>query len=169
MQAVQSTGWFAELLQPHQPPCVSLYFPTHKANPSAAENHRRFRDLLSQAERELNDKFDKKQVKALMEKIDQITPEQFGAGPREGMAVFASPQHVHVIDLPGGDARARVGGIDVGQQRAGGRRGPGTRGPVAGPADPAAWGFGGGVDATVVDLPVHADVFVSARRGQARS
>jgi hypothetical protein len=99
MQAVQCTGWFAELLQPHTPPCVSIYFPTQRAKPPAAENYRRFRDLVSRAQRELDDKFEARQVKAVLGRLNEIPPEQFGPGARDAMAVFASVDHLHVIDL----------------------------------------------------------------------
>lgn len=99
MQAVNSTGWFAELLAQHEAPCVSMYFPAHRASPPAEQNLQRFRELLSQAERMLMEKFPNKQAKAGLAKLHTIPAEQIGAGPHDGIAIFASPDYLQVLDL----------------------------------------------------------------------
>lgn len=99
MHAVQSTGWFAELLADHRSPCVSIYFPANRAAPPADENGVHFRDLLVKAMRELKNKFPDKQGKAVLRQLHSIPAEQLGPGPHDGMAIFASPDYLQVLDL----------------------------------------------------------------------
>src|SRR5215212_6905162 len=99
MHAVQSTGWFAELLAEHESPCISIYFPAQRAAPPADQNALRFRELLNKAEALLRDKFSNKQGKAVLKQLNSIPPEQLGPGPHEAIAIFAAPDFLQVLDL----------------------------------------------------------------------
>ena len=99
MQAVNSNGWFAELLVDHEPPCVSIYFPAQRAAPPADANRVHFRDNMDKAQQLLRDKYPDKRGKAALQRLHSISPEQIGPGPHDGIAVFASADFVQVIDL----------------------------------------------------------------------
>jgi hypothetical protein len=99
MHAVNSTGWFAELLADHQSPCVSIYFPAQRAAPPANQNQVRFRDLLDKAQQQLKEKFPNRFGKAVLQRLHTIPREQLGEGPHDGIAIFASPDYLQVIDL----------------------------------------------------------------------
>ena len=99
MQAVNSTGWFAELLAAHQAPCVSIYFPTMRAEVPQNQNHAHFRMLLDKARQMLEAKYEKKQWQPVLERLQNLSEEYFAEGPRDAVAVFASPDFERVIDL----------------------------------------------------------------------
>ena len=102
MHAVNATGWFAQLLADHQAPCVSIYFPAQRAAPPADQNQARFRDLLDKAQQQLREKYPDRFGKSVLRKLHTIPAEQIGPGPHDGIAVFASPDYLQVIDLQRG-------------------------------------------------------------------
>ena len=102
--------WFKELLAPHEAPCVSLYMPVLRADPPAAENGRLFRELVDKARVELARGYPEREVRDLVGRIGAVPEgEGFWVGPRDGIAVFASPDFLRVIDLQSRlDARVDV-------------------------------------------------------------
>ena len=109
-QNFTSIPWFQELIAPHQAPCVSIYMPTLRAEPPAAENGRLFRDLVVKARDELARGYPDPLVRELVDRIRAIPDEPgFWTAPRDGMAVFASADLLRVIDLKSRiDARVDV-------------------------------------------------------------
>lgn len=99
MQAVNSTGWFAELLAQHQAPCVSIYFPTMRAEVPQNQNHAHFRALLDKARQMLEPKYEKSQWQPVVQRLENLSEEYFADGPRDAVAVFASQDFERVIDL----------------------------------------------------------------------
>lgn len=99
MQAVNSTGWFAELLATHQAPCVSIYFPTMRAEVPQDQNDAHFRGLLDNAQQMLEAKYQKDQWQPVIERLQNLPEQYFGEGPRDAVAVFASQDFDRVIDL----------------------------------------------------------------------
>jgi len=94
--------WFNDLLAEHKPPCVSIYLPTPRANPPAAESARLFEHLLHKAEQQLGERFNSTQIRQMTQKIRGATVDadpQFWTGDRDAVAIFASPDFVQVIDL----------------------------------------------------------------------
>lgn len=93
--------WFAQLMSGHQPPCVSLYMPTPRANPPAAASPRLFEDLLKKVESAVEGRWGAARAAEMVKKIRSIsTGEHFWTGPRDGIAIFASPDHLREVDLP---------------------------------------------------------------------
>lgn len=59
------------LLAPHQPPCISLYEPTHHSYPaSSQEDPVRYRNLLHLAETSLRERYPARLVRPVMEKLE---------------------------------------------------------------------------------------------------
>ena len=97
---ITSLPWFQELIALRQAPCVSIYMPTVRAEPPAAENGRLFRDLVVKARDELARGYPDHVVRELVDRIRAIPDEPgFWTGPRDGVAVFAAPDLIRVIDL----------------------------------------------------------------------
>jgi hypothetical protein len=95
-----NAAWFSDLLAEHQTPYISLYQPMNRANPPAAENERRFRNLVERAEAALNASYDAAMVSRMIGKLRSVVSgEEFWTGDRDGIAIFASPDHLQVIDL----------------------------------------------------------------------
>jgi len=94
-------AWFTQLLAGHRPPCVSLYMPTPRSNPPAGASGRLFEELLKKIEAGVEGRWGKPRARAMGEKIRSIPrDEHFWIGPRDGIAIFASPDHLQVVDLP---------------------------------------------------------------------
>jgi hypothetical protein len=95
-----NTAWLRELLDPHFPPCVSIYMPMQRAKPPAAQNPREYRDLVDQAERQLASDYPRHITGPILENLRSVgTDDGFWVGDRDGLAVFASPDLLSVIDL----------------------------------------------------------------------
>jgi hypothetical protein len=97
---LMETPWLRELVAPHLPPCVSIYLPMHRAKPPAAENPRLYRDLVDEAERSLSRDYRGRDVHEIVSKLRSVPPDDgFWVGPRDAIAVFASPELVRVVDI----------------------------------------------------------------------
>jgi hypothetical protein len=95
-----NTAWLRDLLDPHFPPCVSIYLPTERAKPPATQNPRLYRDLVDQAERVLASDYRGRITRPIVEKLHSVGRDDgFWVGDRDGLAVFASPDVLRVIDL----------------------------------------------------------------------
>jgi hypothetical protein len=89
-----------ELLPPHEPPCVSIYMPMERSMPLAAVNSRLFGDLLDSARAELERGYPRKDTRGVIERIRSISDDsRFWEGPRDAIAVFASPDVLRLFDL----------------------------------------------------------------------
>ena len=67
-----STGNLSELLAAHEPPCVSLYLPTHRAHPENQQDPIRFRNLLKEMETSLSQKYPTREVRPILEKFQAL-------------------------------------------------------------------------------------------------
>ena len=96
-----NTTWLKELVStPHESPCISMYLPMYRSDPSAAENNRRFRDQIGQVRTALGRQYSGRQIDPLIQKIESIPGDaDFWRGDRDGIAIFASPDFLRVIDL----------------------------------------------------------------------
>src|SRR3954468_12438591 len=90
---------FADLLAEHQSPCVSIYQPMQRANPPAAENPRWFRDMIDAARQSMRGRYDEGTLGPMTQKIESIASRDFFEGDRDAVAIFASPDHLKVVDL----------------------------------------------------------------------
>src|SRR4051812_24507264 len=91
---------FNELLAPHHQPCISIYQPTHRAAPPAKEDAVRFRDNVDRLREILAERYDGSVVRELVEKVKGVAADAaFWEGDRDGIAIFASPDFLRVIEL----------------------------------------------------------------------
>src|SRR4051794_28344320 len=90
--------WFTELLANHQPPCVSIYLPTHRNAPPAAENEIAFRDAVDEARRSMRQRYDDRLIDQIVQKLHSLPGDHsFWVGDREALAIFISPDFQQVI------------------------------------------------------------------------
>ena len=89
-----------QLLVDHEPPCISIFQPTHRAPPQAREDAIRFKNLLGEAERLLGAAVPGRQVAALLEPIGGLLDGEM-RGPRgDGIAVFRSKDVLALYSVP---------------------------------------------------------------------
>lgn len=90
------------LLAPHQPPCISLYEPTHRSYPaSSQEDPLRYRNLLQRAEGALRERYPARLVQPVLEKLEHFGADtDFWIEASEGLAVFGSADDLRVFKLP---------------------------------------------------------------------
>ncbi len=83
-------------------PCISLYMPTQKGREKAKENSIRFKNLLTQAENQLETVgIDSQERKTMLEPAKKIIEDShFWANQSEGFVYFISPGHYRYYRLP---------------------------------------------------------------------
>jgi len=92
--------WFNDLLADHQPPCVSIYLPLHRADPPSTEDPIRFRDELERMQAVLAKRYDDTVIRLMVEKVSGVVNGNgFWVGDRDGVAIFASPDFLQLVDL----------------------------------------------------------------------
>lgn len=90
-----------DLLKGDQPPCISLYQPTHPAIPGALEDPIRYKNLVREAERSLREKYAGRDVEPLIRPFAAlINDTHFWQYSRQGLAILASPTRFDVFRLP---------------------------------------------------------------------
>ncbi|MDD3643604.1 MAG: hypothetical protein PHQ19_09105, partial [Candidatus Krumholzibacteria bacterium] len=57
----------AGLLEGHEPPCLSLYQPTHRAHPDNRQDPIRYRNLVKALEESLRREYPKREIHGLLE------------------------------------------------------------------------------------------------------
>ena len=89
------------LLAPHEPPCVSLYEPTHRSYPaSSQEDPVRYRNLLHRAEESLRERYPARLVRPVVEKLERFAGDtDFWIEAVSGLAVFGSADDLKVFKL----------------------------------------------------------------------
>jgi Bacterial archaeo-eukaryotic release factor family 3 len=89
------------LLQRHQPPCISIYEPTHRGYPrSSDEDPVRYRNLLRQAEVALRAKYPPRRFRPILKKFERYLEDtDFWIHATEGLAVFGSPDDFRIYKL----------------------------------------------------------------------
>jgi hypothetical protein len=89
-----------ELLQGHEPPCISLYQPTHRANPDALQDPIRYKNLVREAEQSLREKYSGREVRPLLEPFQALADDyHFWTHQRDGLAVLAAAGTLEVFRL----------------------------------------------------------------------
>lgn len=91
------------LLADHEPPCLSLYQPTHRAFPDRQQNPIRFRNLVRELESalgRLEHAVPGDQAEALLEPFRRLGEDSdFWTHPLDGLAAFGTAQGFHVYRL----------------------------------------------------------------------
>ena len=83
-----------------EPPCLSLYQPTHRHYPDTQQNPIRFKNLVSVLETSLREKYADKDVRALLEPFHRLAKDStFWMHQRDGLAVLATSSLFRVYRL----------------------------------------------------------------------
>ncbi len=95
-----TTDSLRELLQENDSPCISIYQPTHRANPDNLQDSIRYKNLVRDAERSLREKYSGREVRPLVEPLELLADDyQFWTHQRDGLAVLASSGTFDVFRL----------------------------------------------------------------------
>lgn len=81
-----------------EPPCLSLYQPTHRAFPDKQQNPIRFRNLLRELEESLRREYSTRDVQPLMEPFERLAEDAdfWRMRTLDGLAVLAAPDFFRV-------------------------------------------------------------------------
>jgi hypothetical protein len=83
---------FATTLEGAQPPCISLYQPTHRHHPDNQQDPIRFRNLVRAVEESLLQKYSAEEITPLLERFNALADDaEFWNHALDGLAVFAAP------------------------------------------------------------------------------
>jgi hypothetical protein len=89
-----------ELLAGSQPPCISLYQPTHRTFPKKREDPIRYRNLLRQMHASLQEKYDLREVQAIIDRFEELgRDDAFWQHRTEGLAILGSANRFQVFEL----------------------------------------------------------------------
>lgn len=89
-----------DLLAEQQPPCISLYQPTHRSHPDSRQDPIRFRNLLREIEESLRRNYPKRDVRSALEKFHALAENtHFWEHRTDGLAILNSPNKFLVLDL----------------------------------------------------------------------
>ncbi len=95
-----TTGQLTKFLTVHQPPCISLYLPTHRSHPENQQDPIRYRNLLKQTKVSLLQNHPKLDVNTHLEQFRAIaTDEGFWNHRTEGLAILGSSDTFQVFEL----------------------------------------------------------------------
>lgn len=90
----------AGLFDRHEPPCVSLYQPTHRSWPERRQDPIRFRNLLGDVEESLRKRYGSGEIEPLLEPFAALAKdEEFWTCTLDGLAVLAAPQFFRAYRL----------------------------------------------------------------------
>ena len=85
----------------HEPPCLSLYQPTHRRHPDNAQDATRFRNLVKKMEESLRQKYPTREIRALLQPFEDLAADQtFWNHTTDGLAVLGAPGLFRVYRLP---------------------------------------------------------------------
>ncbi len=88
------------LLANHEPPCISLYQPTHRSFPDRQQDPIRFRNLLKELELSLGRKYVNRESAAILRPFHKLAEDsQFWNHTLDGLAIFATSDLFKVYPL----------------------------------------------------------------------
>ena len=90
-----TTDQLTGLLADHEPPCISLYQPTHRNHPENQQDPIRYRNLLAEMENSLRQKYPTREVRTLLEKFQALArDDHFWNHRTDGLAILEFARHV---------------------------------------------------------------------------
>jgi len=93
--------YLATVLGASEPPCVSIYMPTHRTYPDVQQDTIRYKDLVRRVEDRLAKTHPGRDARAVTEKLHALEGDnEFWNSGRDGLAVLASPSRFDVFKLP---------------------------------------------------------------------
>lgn len=91
---------FRQALAGAQPPCVSLYQPTHRHHPGNQEDPIRFRNLIKELDQSLQIQYSTEEIRQLLEPFEALSSDHdFWNHTTDGLAVFGAPGFFKVFGL----------------------------------------------------------------------
>jgi len=88
------------LLADHEPPCVSLYQPTHRRHPENQQDRIRYGNILKEMEKSLQAKYRSREVSSLLENFKALAyDELFWDHRTDGLAILASADCFELFEL----------------------------------------------------------------------
>jgi len=89
-----------QLLADHEPPCISLYQPTHRHHPDNQQDPIRYRNLLREMETSLHQKYPAGEVRALLEQFQALAhDDMFWNHRTDGLAIMGAPDTFQLFEL----------------------------------------------------------------------
>ncbi len=89
-----------ELLGDHEPPCITLYQPTHRRHPENQQDPIRYRNLLRDMESSLRQRYPTREVRTLLEKFQPLArDDHFWNHRTDGLAILCSPHKFQIFEL----------------------------------------------------------------------
>jgi Bacterial archaeo-eukaryotic release factor family 3 len=83
---------YPELLRPHEPPCLSLYQPTHRHHPENEQDAIRFRNLTKAIEERVRQQYSTRELGPLLDPFYALADNQdFWNHALDGLAVLSAP------------------------------------------------------------------------------
>ncbi len=83
-----------------EPPCISLYQPTHRHHPDNQQDPIRYRNLRSELENRLSAAYPRRDVRSLLENYRSLEEDaEFWNHRTEGLAILSSPRTFEVYEL----------------------------------------------------------------------
>jgi hypothetical protein len=90
----------ADLLAYHEPPCLSLYQPTHRFHPDNEQDPIRFRNLVKELDRSLRQKYPAFETSILLERFEALAHDyEFWDHTLDGLAALGGPGFFQVFRL----------------------------------------------------------------------
>lgn len=94
------TSQLTDLLANQEPPCISLYQPTHRHRPDNQQDPLRYRNLLREIEISLRQKYPTEDIEALLERFKALAYDNdFWNCRTDGLAILCSSRKFQVFDL----------------------------------------------------------------------
>lgn len=95
-----TTDQLHELLVAHEPPCISLYQPTHRRHPDNQQDPIRYRNVLGVMETSLREKYPTRQVREILESFQALSRDnEFWNHRTDGLAILSSPEKFEIFEL----------------------------------------------------------------------
>jgi hypothetical protein len=95
-----TTDHLLALLADREPPCISLYQPTHRHHPDNQQDPIRFKNLIRSVEESLRQNYPTRDVRGLLEPFQELAADRpFWNHTRDGLAILAGPGVLDVFQL----------------------------------------------------------------------
>lgn len=84
----------------HQPPCISLYQPTHRSHPEKQQDVIRYRNLRRGIEAALKEHYAQREVRTLLSRYRALERDgEFWNHRTDGLAILSSPETFEIFEL----------------------------------------------------------------------
>lgn len=89
------------VLSAEEPPCISVYQPTHRRHPENQQDPIRFKNLAKEVEASLKQKYPSRELRPLLTKFQELEVNaRFWNHTLDGLVLFANADHFEVFELP---------------------------------------------------------------------